>query len=170
MRRIVLELVLLSLLAAVVAASGNLLRKERLPLRLPSAYYHVESGAQPVLLPQARRLFEAGEAAFIDARPGHEYESGQIQGAYSLPFEEWREAYALLAPWIENQPLVIYASESQISLADDLAGALIQKGHRDALYLFVGSPEDWERAGLPLRTGPDPIRSAPADGDSMEAW
>lgn len=141
-----------------------------MPLRLPVAYYQVESGARPALLHQARRLFEAGETVFLDARPADEYEAGQIQGAFSLPFDEWREILPRLAPWIENQPLVIYSSDTEVSLADDLAGALIGKGHAGQIHVFVGSLDDWRDAGLPIRTGPDPVLSAPAEDDSLEVW
>ncbi len=166
MRRILGELVLLALLAVAAALAANLLRANRFSLRLPKGFYEVSSGARPVLLPRARALFEAGETVFIDARSAASYEEGQIQGAFSVPFDRWREIYPSLSPWIENQPILIYASGSEVSAADDLAGALIGKGHHAPVFVLIGGVEEWREAGLPVRTGPDSVLSMPVD----EAW
>ena len=140
-------------------------------MRLPAAFYNVESGAKPLLLAGARRLFREGKAVFIDARTSDEYEKGQIQGAFNVPFEQWRDLYVDLAPWLENQKIVVYASPEEIAQADDLAGALASRGHRDQLLVYVGSIDEWRAAGLPVRTGPDPVLGPETDvgGSEMDS-
>jgi rhodanese-related sulfurtransferase len=167
-RRPILEAMLLAALAALVGVTANALRRDRLPLRLPSGYYQVESGSRAILLPAARELFNGKKAIFLDARSNDEFEAGRIQGAFSVPVEEWTFLYDDLAAWIEGVPIVIYASPDQVSRADVLARALASRGHRGQMFVYVGGLEEWSAARMPVEAGPAPSLS-PQDEEG-ERW
>ncbi len=180
--RALLEALLLAVLAAAVAVTLNASRAEKLPARLPEAFYHLESGARPALLPQARRLFDEGKTVFLDARSREKFERGQIDGALNVPFDRWREIYPNLGGWIEGRKVVLYADRSGTGDADDLAGALAARGHaRDSLFVYLGGFEEWRDSGLPVSAGPDRVlgeegsadeedwRDEPAERDTEEA-
>jgi rhodanese-related sulfurtransferase len=101
-------------------------------------------------------MFGGKRAIFLDARSNDEFEAGRVQGAFSVPLEEWSFLYDDLAPWIEGAPIVVYASADQVSRADDLARALASRGHRGRLYVYVGGLDEWRAAGMPVDAGPPP--------------
>jgi rhodanese-related sulfurtransferase len=159
-----IELALIALVAASAGFAINALRRDRLPMRLPEAYYDIESKARPIFLAAARRFFDAGHAVFVDARPAAAYEEGQIEGALNLPLDRWAEIYPRIASWIEGRAIVVYAGKDGVRDADDLALALASRRASDSLYVYTGGFEEWKAAGLPLRSGPDPN----AGDDSFE--
>jgi rhodanese-related sulfurtransferase len=174
LRRSLFELVVIVLIAALAGVAIHALRRDRLPMRLPDAYYEVGSKAKPIFLDAARSLFEGGHAAFVDARPADAYIEGQIEGAFSLPLDRWQEIYPGLSGWIVGHRIVVYAGKDGIRDADDLARALASRKVSDSLYIYIGGFEEWKAAGLPLREGPDPTLGDGDEGtggepaDSME--
>lgn len=156
MRRSLVELIAIAVISAAVGVAVNAVRRNRLPMRLPEAYYQVESKAKPILLPTARRLFDEGRAVFIDARPTAEYEASQIEGACNLPFERWQEVYPAISSWIVGRRIVVYGSKDGVQDADDLALAISSRMASDSIYVYIGGFEEWKAAGLPLRAGRDP--------------
>jgi rhodanese-related sulfurtransferase len=150
--------------------AANVGRRDGLPSRLPPAYYLVDSKAKALLLPGARQMFRGGKAIFLDARSNDEFEAGHVQGAFHVPVEEWTDLYDDLAPWIEGQPIVIYASPEQVSRADDLARALASRGHAGRLSVYVGGIAEWRAAGLPVEAGPPPPLNpeSPDPGEGSE--
>jgi rhodanese-related sulfurtransferase len=160
----VIEALLLAAAAVVAGGVGNAIRRDHLPLRLPATYYQVESGAKALLLAPAEEMFRGGKAIFLDARPVDAFEAGHIQGSFHVPVEEWTSLYEDLAPWIEGQPIVVYASPDQVSRADELARALASRGHARRLFVYVGGIEEWRGAGMPVDIGPAP----PLDPEAEE--
>lgn len=160
-RRFAATLIEVAILGGASLAAGfaaNRFRTDPLPTALPASYFQVESGARPILLSAARRLYDEGSSLFIDARDPAEYEAGQVDGALNVPLDQWEEVYGELHSWVEGQRVVVYASSAQTSLADDVAGGLISKGSpRDSVYVFLGGYDAWREAGYPTRTGSDPV-------------
>jgi rhodanese-related sulfurtransferase len=167
-RRHLIETLALAALAAVAGTIVNLARSDRLPARLPAGYYQVESKARAILLPTARGMFRSGKAIFLDARSADEFEAGRIQGAFSIPVEEWSFLYDALAPWIEGSSVVVYSSETTVSRADDLARALASRGHAGQLFVYVGGVAEWQKSGMPVESGPAP--SLDPGADQGDAW
>lgn len=158
----------LAALAAVAGTIVNLARSDRLPTRIPAGYYQVESKARAILLPTAREMFRGGKAIFLDARSTDEFEAGRIQGAFSVPVEEWSFLYDDLSPWIEAAPIVVYASETTVSRADDLARALASRGHAGRISVYVGGVTEWRASGMPVESGPAP--SLAPGSEEGDAW
>jgi rhodanese-related sulfurtransferase len=162
--------VAIGVLSLLVGFAVNAARKNSVPMKIPAAYYKVESKtAKAIFLTDARRLFEAGDAIFIDARGPEEYERGQIEGACNVPLDRWQDLYPALSPWIEGKPVVIYAGKDQAGLADDLALALSSRVTRGRISVYIGGMEEWAGAGLPIRTGPDPILGGESDSWGNDA-
>lgn len=114
-------------------------------------------------------MFDSGGAVFIDARTSEEFEAGQIEGAISVPFEDWRELLPDVQPWIEGQETVIYAGERTIDSADDLAAVILSRGQpRPSVFLFIGGFEEWSASGLPVRRGPAPPLAWPEPSGADE--
>ncbi|MBD3162331.1 MAG: hypothetical protein GF346_08310 [Candidatus Eisenbacteria bacterium] len=157
MRRALTDLLLLAVAAAIVAAAANFARPEPFPLAVPDGFYHMESGAKPIRMGATRRLFDAGDAVFLDARSAEVYVGGRIEGALNLPFDEWEEALPSVEPWFDRQPVVVYAGRGEISLADDLGSVLRDHARVEKLYLYLGGFEQWRDAGLPVSDGANPI-------------
>jgi rhodanese-related sulfurtransferase len=162
---LVMEAALLAGLAILLGLGINRFRTDPLPRALPRSYYNLESGARPILLAAAHRIYEGGSSQFLDARAPQEYEVAQIDGALNVPLDRWEELYGEVHSWIDGQRIVLYATGSDVSLADDLAGALISKGSpRDSVFVYLGGIEEWKAAGYATRSGPDPVLGG-ASGD-----
>jgi rhodanese-related sulfurtransferase len=129
-------------------------------MNLGEAFYRIESGARPILLPRAARLFEDGRTIFLDARSGERFALGQIDGALSVPADLWQDLSADVLPWIEGQKVVVYADREAIDPADDLAGSILARGlPRDSVFIYIGGVEEWRAAGLPVREGASSVLS-----------
>ena len=163
LRRPIFELALIAAISVLAGAAINAVRRDRLPMRLPDSYYQVESKAKPILLADARRLFEQGGSAFVDVRPAAAYEEGQIEGAYNLPLDRWQEIYPDISSWIAGRKIVVYGGKDGVRDADDLALALASRNASESLYVYVGGIEEWREARLPVRVGPDPALETGGD-------
>lgn len=149
-----MELIVLAGIALAIAAITNRNREDALPMRLPEAFYRIDSGARPILTAKAARLFKEGHTVFLDARSPEEFALGQIDGALNVPADRWRDIYQDLLPWIEGQRTLVYSGPKEIDSADDLAGALLSRGQpRDSVFIYLGGIEEWRAAGLPVREG-----------------
>jgi rhodanese-related sulfurtransferase len=140
-------------ISIVFALLLNGLRQDGLPL--PGDWSDVarvalDSGETLVIpLDEARRMFEEGEAVFLDARPGPAYEAGHIQGALSLPWESFDERLEKIMPDLrEEMTLITYCDGQSCSLSHDLATALIEMGFVKARVLVNGWTA-WQENGLP---------------------
>lgn len=146
--------------AAGAAAIVNGSRGNRLPMSLDRAFYSIESGARPILVREAARLYEQGRAAFLDARPTGRFALGQIDGALPVPADQWPEISEDVLPWIEGRRIVVYGDAGEINAVDDLAGSVLSGGiPRDSVFIFMGGIEGWRAAGLPVREGESSILS-----------
>jgi len=167
LRKLLIELCILAVASAIVAAAINRLREEPYPIRVPEGFYGIESGASPLLLAGAQRHFDEGESVFLDARTSEHFEECQIEGAMNVPFERWEELFPAVEPWIEDRQIVLYAGREMISLADDLAGAIASRGLDEALFIYLGGIEEWRETEMPIATGPDPLLE---EKDEEDLW
>jgi rhodanese-related sulfurtransferase len=85
-----------------------------------------------------------GDVVLVDVRPHEEYEAGHIEGALSIPIDEFAKRLAELPA--EHQ-VVAYCRGPFCAYAHDAVRQL-QTAGRNAKRLDVGWPE-WRLAGLP---------------------
>ena len=106
----------------------------------------------------ARRLFEAGAADFIDARPAAEYEAGHIEGAMLITPDMLREGVPAAIDFLmPDRPIVVYCGGGDCHDSHLVVERLQSLFNFTRTHVFTGGYPEWEAAGLPTRTGPDPI-------------
>ena len=86
-----------------------------------------------------------GDVVLVDVRPREEFEAGHIDGARSIPIDEFAQRLAELPA---DHEVVAYCRGPFCAYAHDAVRQLLAAG-RDAKRLDVGLPE-WRLAGLPL--------------------
>lgn len=98
---------------------------------------------------EALRLYEAGEALFVDSRDAKDYDADHIPGAVSFPQREW----AKLWPTTEKRPprdrlLVLYCYGAHCGLSTRQGKALLEEGYSRLVVLDYGWSA-WTKAGNP---------------------
>jgi DNA-binding transcriptional ArsR family regulator len=104
----------------------------------------VEDVPREELLRRAR----TGQVVVLDVRPRHEYDSGHIPGAVSVPVEELEQRLAELPADVQ---VVAYCRGAYCVLAYDAVRLLTRHG-RSARRLPEGMLE-WRLAGMPIQSG-----------------
>ena len=104
-----------------------------------------------------RLLFENGLATFIDARPTDEYELGHIEGALHVTPGMLNDGLFNGFEFIDaGAPIVIYCGGGDCDDSHRVAQKLQYYGYKQT-HVFTGGFPEWEAAGLPTGTGPDPL-------------
>ncbi|MBI5896744.1 MAG: rhodanese-like domain-containing protein [Desulfobacterales bacterium] len=150
-RKVLYEMALVLLLAAVLAVGGYALRPGALPLVATDPPSDLSDEPYKVIaLDAAMHMFTSGEAIFADARPIVAYEAGHIHNALHLEpgaVEEWAEK--LIANYAPDQPIIAYCEGEQCRLSLELAERLTWLPYEKVLYLVDGWGQ-WKRHGLPV--------------------
>jgi len=104
--------------------------------------------AEDVPREELLRRARSGEVVVLDVRPRHEYASGHIPGAVSVPVEELEQRLAELPADVR---VVAYCRGAYCVLAHDAVRLLTRHG-RAARRLPEGMLE-WRLAGMPIQSG-----------------
>ena len=104
--------------------------------------------AESVPREELLRRSRQGEVVVLDVRPRHEYVSGHIPGAVSVPVDELEQRLTELPPDVD---VVAYCRGAYCVLAYDAVRLLTSRG-RSARRLREGMFE-WRLAGMPVQTG-----------------
>jgi len=95
-----------------------------------------------------RRLADGTNAIVIDVREPGEFAAVRVEGAALFPISTFALRFGDLP---RDRPLLVMCASGSRSLA--VTAHLIRNGWRDVVNV-VGGIEAWQRAGLPVRTGP----------------
>ena len=107
-------------------------------------------------LAEARRMYEAQEAPFLDARQPAWYQQGHIPGARNLPADDFETRYLDMTDALEAAPvLVVYCESADCGEALATVGRL-KEAYRGEIRLYVGGWLEWTAAGYPTRAGDKP--------------
>ncbi len=104
--------------------------------------------AEDVPREELLRRARSGQIVVLDVRPSHEYASGHIPGAVSVPLEELEQR---LAEVPADVAVVAYCRGAYCVLAYDAVRLLTRHG-RSARRLREGMLE-WRLAGMPVQSG-----------------
>jgi len=109
-----------------------------------------------ISLAQARALYEAGEADFIDARTAEEFARGRILGALHLPASAFStgEAGAVLELLDPSRAVVIYCGGGDCDASHNTAVFLQQAGF-ERLHIMVEGYPAWAEAGYDVEGVPE---------------
>jgi rhodanese-related sulfurtransferase len=98
----------------------------------------------------AKRIFDSGNALFVDARSRDNYEDGHIPGAVSMPVGEFdRLIDAFMDQHALDQTIVTYCSGRTCEDSHLLAQLLLDFGYSDVKIFIDGFP-GWEAEGHPI--------------------
>lgn len=149
------------IVAAAMAVIVNHLRQDGLPLvveRSPEDSLVQErlGFSLAVSLDEARALFFARQAVFLDARSPEVYQLGHILGARNLPwlaFDAHRGK--IMADIPKGAMIVTYCDGESCHLSEELALALFTEGYFN-IRVLVNGWRRWEEHRLPVVTGKSP--------------
>ena len=156
LKPLIKEAALILVLAVAVALIVNALRARGLDLLAPEPSA-VSTGAaldrREISLEDAVRRHADQSAVFADARPAGDYAAGHIQGALSLPdqeFDSWAEEF--IAATEPDTVIITYCEGAQCLLSKSLAEKLIDLGYVHTRYLVDGWGR-WKANRLPVAKG-----------------
>ncbi|MFP5212118.1 MAG: rhodanese-like domain-containing protein [Acidobacteriota bacterium] len=148
-------IVLISVAAGLLA---NQLRSAPMPLvgdwsvkgQLSAAMKSTPVEEVIVTLDEARDLFLAQSAVFLDARHKESYLIGHIEGAKSLPWNDFDASFnEVMADIPKDTVLITYCDGEMCGLSKELAVALSEKGYTNVKVLLNGWTA-WQEANLPV--------------------
>ena len=98
----------------------------------------------------AKAIFDAGSAVFVDARSNEEYLAGHVYGAVSFPLSSYEE---IIAAFIGQHPLstalIVYCSGRECEDSHMLASLLFEEGYQNVRVMVDGFPL-WQSKGFPV--------------------
>lgn len=152
-----------------LALAFNATRPDRLPLvHDPEIAAQAAAQRGEISLADAIRLFESGEAVFVDAREADEYALGHIDGALSLDPLAFEQEFPLLQEQLEGaKTIVTYCDGEFCELGRELAEQLKGMGLQD-VRVFKNGWTLWRDQGLPTATGNPTPEQAPTTPMSEE--
>ena len=159
-KRIFKEISILLGVSALVAFTVNLFSPEGIPLfgewdpstgMITTSPKEYEENLFPEIgdAEAAKKIYDKGEAVFVDARSYGAYTSGHIKGAESLPvgrfgekIDTFREKYEI------SIPVVVYCSGRTCLDSHKLAQLLSMEGFHNIRIFLDGYPA-WQETGYP---------------------
>lgn len=143
------EAVILFVAVICLALTVNALSPVGIPLigSGEAAVATADSRFPIVSVTDAKRVFDAGEGVFVDARSGDHYKAGHIPGACSLPLYQMDDC---LLPFLDAVPpdavVIVYCSSLTCEDSHLLAEELANMGYRN-VRIFAGGMAAWREKG-----------------------
>ena len=149
--KVLLQTVCIITVSAALALWSNALRSDGLPLlHAEESAVDLNNGADTISVKDAAMLFLSGRAVFLDARSRFEYQDGHIQGALSVPVEEFGFLFDELKPKLQGKDaLITYCDGERCPLSHELAASLREAGF-DNVRVLINGWTLWNREGLPV--------------------
>lgn len=153
--RMVWQGVVLVFISFASAIFLNMMRQDGLTLPgdwSDKARLTLDSGENLMIsLDDAKKIFQARQAVFLDARPRAEYDAGHIQGARSLPWDSFDEQVeSVMSDIGEQTTLITYCDGPTCNLSHELAMALIDMGY-PTVRVLVNGWTVWQNSRLPSK-------------------
>jgi rhodanese-related sulfurtransferase len=144
-------------LAAILGVVTNQWRDERLPVMgdwSGGAHFKDRSGNSLIIsLEESLRLYQSGEALFLDARPESQYAEGHIKGAVNLPWQDLDRYFMEVIDSLDGpEAIITYCDGEACDLSHELALFLNEMGFENA-HVLVNGWSLWIEAGLPTGRG-----------------
>ncbi len=101
---------------------------------------------------EAKKIWQAGEAVFVDARNVMQYDRSHIPGSVNVVYSTQDvSSEAGLKSLDKNTNLVVYCYSATCNQANILAKKLNEAGY-DRVAIFAGGYSEWRKAGYPLES------------------
>lgn len=92
---------------------------------------------------EAKLLFDAGSALFVDARHDYDYKLGHIKGAINVPLKDFELAKSPLANTPKEKLIVTYCDGADCNSSIELAQKLAAAGFTN-VKMFFGGWNEWQ--------------------------
>jgi rhodanese-related sulfurtransferase len=154
--KLIVQMTGILLLGSLLGLSVNSIRQGSLPLIKkwsPKTQLSLDSeDSITISLDEAEALYCSQGAIFLDARSRELYTEAHIQGALSLPWDDYETYYARIMEGLPfDTPIVVYCDGVGCGLSRDLALALLDKGYTNVRVL-PNAWALWQRRNLPTET------------------
>ncbi len=142
---------LILLLSSAVGIAVNTFRPDGLDLlNAQQSELEVDRESGEIALKDATLLFASGRAMFLDARSQWEFEQGHIQGAVSMPVDEFDYWFPQLESKLRAAPnLITYCDGERCPLGHELTEKLQAQG-LDNVFVLKNGWTRWNTEGLPV--------------------
>jgi rhodanese-related sulfurtransferase len=143
------------IIAVGLSLSINFLRDQRLPLLTGAStgaqIKSVSKGDNLIIaMEDAEAFYFDQRAVFLDARSKEQYRKGHIEGARSLPWEDFDRLFPQVMADIPRDTMIIaYCDGESCSLSKELASALLAQGY-DQVRVLVDGWRLWQQFNLPI--------------------
>lgn len=145
---------LLVAIAVVAGLAVNALRPDGLSLAgaTPSAVT-LPADETDIALKDAVVLSLSKRAVFLDARSGFEFADGHIQGALSVPVDDFERIFPGIEKDLAGKDAIIaYCDGEHCPLSGELAEKLTSRGVKN-VYVLKNGWTLWNNEGLPVGKG-----------------
>jgi rhodanese-related sulfurtransferase len=109
----------------------------------PNAEKKVEVAPVFISYEEAKALFDAGAALFVDARHEYDYNLGHIKGAINVPLKDFELGRSPLVNTPKEKLLVTYCDGADCNSSIELAQQLAAAGFTN-VKMFFGGWNEWQ--------------------------
>lgn len=106
----------------------------------------------PINLAEAKALYEAKGAVFIDARHGYDFRRGHIESALSIPVNEFDTKLRAVDSLPKDKVVIVYCDGAECNSSIELAAKFYDHGISGVRF-FQGGWQEWSNNKLPTETG-----------------
>ncbi len=121
----------------------------------PQPIVQAKAEVAPVFISyeEAKAMFDANTALFVDARHEYDYKLGHIKGAINVPLKDFELAKSPLATLPKDKLLVTYCDGADCNSSIELAQKLSDAGFTN-VKMFFGGWNEWQSRHLQTETIP----------------
>ena len=123
---------------------------KRAPLQASGTRNNAPTNFARISIADAKKLYQSGEAVFIDVRSNEQYTYGHIKGALSIPGSQLIRRYSEVPP---RKTVILYCACSAEQSSGRAAMDLISHGVKN-VFALKGGWNDWKSEGNPTAVGP----------------
>lgn len=102
-----------------------------------------------ISLQDAKAVFDANTATFIDARHEFEYTEGHIRNAINIPLIHLDQHANLIDQLAKGNRFIVYCDGVSCNSSLELATKLLERGF-SRVEVFYGGWQEWTEAGFPV--------------------
>jgi len=110
-------------------------------------------GPVPITLAEAKSMFDAGSAVFVDSRHFFDFRRGHIKSAISIPLNEFETKHEAVDSLPKDKAIIVYCDASECNSSIELAAKLYENGF-GGIRIFFGGWQEWTTNKFPTETSP----------------